>query len=51
MTIVQREKKASGEISFRVKEKGKQANDLFKGTDKGEQHQIVKNQRAIRLQG
>ena len=34
-----------------LKEKGKQANDLFKSTDKGDKHQAVKNQRAKRLQG
>ena len=41
MTIVQREKKASGKISF----------ELFKSTDEGDEHQTIKNQRASRLQG
>ena len=41
MTIVKREKKAFGEISF----------EIFKSTDKGDEHQTVKNQRASRLHG
>ena len=41
MTIVQREKKASGKISF----------ELFKSTDEGDEHQTIKNRRASRLQG
>ena len=39
MTIVQREKKASGKISF----------ELFKNTDEGDEHQTIKNQRATNL--